>query len=363
MGFRSIRTYHFRNLAEATLDVDARDVFLIGENGQGKTNFLEAIYSLCYGGSFRSKSKERICREGENEFSLTGWLATETNEHRIVYKWQRGRRTLELDSRAISDRKELVHTMPCIVFGHEDIELVNGPPEMQRFFFDQSLTLHDPRYLDVLRRYRRILKSRNNALKEQQEDLLEVYDVQLAEHGIELQEKRAAAIGEFNETFGTCFSRVSGFAEPIDIVYHPSWGTGANQESVGETLIAQRDRDLRFGTTTSGPHRDRYRFIMGNRDFTETASTGQLRLLSLVLRVSQAVFFHAATERKPLLLLDDVLLELDQRRRERFLEILPEYEQAFFTFLPNEPYRRYLHRDARLYWVEAGSLSPMETEH
>jgi DNA replication and repair protein RecF len=252
--------------------------------------------------------------------------------------------------------------MPCIVFGHDDIDLVNGPPEMQRFFFDQSLTLYDPTYLDLLRRYRRVLKSRNSALKEERNDLFDLYDAQLAQYGTELVRKRASAVETFNQTFGECFRRVSGFTEPLHIVYAPSWTLSADTEDPShpryaeEQLIAQRDRDLRFGTTTSGPHRDRFRFILANREFTETASTGQLRLVSLVLRVSQAVFFHYATGRRPVLLLDDVLLELDQRRRERFLELLPNYEQAFFTFLPNEAYERYLHGEALVYWVEDGVI-------
>lgn len=361
MGFRSIRLYHFRNLADATVAVSGRDIFLVGENGQGKTNFLEAVYTLCYGASFRAKSDDKLCRQGESEHSLSGDLVTEAGEdHTILYKWQRGRRTIALDEQAIEDRKELVYTMPCIVFGHEDIELVNGPPEMQRFFFDQSLTLHDPTYLDTLRRYRRVLKSRNNALKEEREELLDVYDAQLADNGMELQDKRAAATERFNATFSAAFRRVSGFDHDLRIVYRPSWGnggSGADRAAAEETLIAQRNRDLRFGTTTSGPHRDRYRFLMAGRDFTETASTGQLRLLSLVLRVSQAVFFHEVTGRKPLLLLDDVLLELDQRRRERFLDALPAYEQAFFTFLPNEAYERYLHAGALVFSVVNGALS------
>jgi DNA replication and repair protein RecF len=358
MGYTSVGLYHFRNLQDDRIAVDARDVFLIGDNGQGKTNFLESIYMLSYGGSFRAKSDELICRNGEGEMSLRAVLQTEDAQHDIRYKWQNRRKHIELDGSAISDRKELVHIMPCIVFAHDDIDFVAGPPEMQRYFFDQSLSLYDPLYIDVLRRYRRILRARNDSLKESRTDLLEIYNRQLAQHGLELQRHREHAVDAFNDTFTAQFAEIAGLPYSLEIRYAPSWKHEQAVEDVEERLRRQRDQDLRFGTTTSGPQRDRFVFSADGQDFTLTASTGQLRLVSLVLRVAQAVFFHSAVGRRPLLLLDDVLLELDQTRRERFLQALPDYEQAFFTFLPNEQYKRYLHDDAMVYEVKDGVLTP-----
>jgi DNA replication and repair protein RecF len=124
-------------------------------------------------------------------------------------------------------------------------------------------------------------------------------------------------------------------------------------------LRARRDADAAFGTTLSGPHRDRYVFTRHGAEFARTASTGQRRLLALLLRAAEARLFSAMSGEKPVLLLDDVLLELDPEKRRRFLEILPDYDQAFFTFLPEEPYERYQKADAPalVYRVADGALT------
>ena len=122
-------------------------------------------------------------------------------------------------------------------------------------------------------------------------------------------------------------------------------------------LESKTDTDFILGTTTTGPHRDGFKYNLLNRDFAKIASTGQIRLISLVLRIAQSIFFFEKTKRKPLLLLDDVLLELDNKRRMKFLEFLPEYEQIFFTFLPGEHYNDYRMDDTLILNVKNGVIS------
>ncbi|MFP4484528.1 MAG: DNA replication/repair protein RecF [Spirochaetaceae bacterium] len=396
MGFRRIRHYNFRNLSNAQIDVDAPEVFLVGENGQGKTNLIESIYVLCYGTSFRTRRENEICRTGEDEVAVAGEASSSEGEvQRIKYVWQRGKKQIELNESPVRDRKELVELLPCIPFAHDDINFVQGPPEMQRFFFDQTLSLYDPYFIDVLRSYRRVLRQRNAVLKSQEFELLPVYDEHLAAHGIAVQERRAEASNRFSSTFSTLFSEVSGLPGTLEIVYRPSWrrptgapggksggrsGAGAfddpgvagnhvdwtaagntpTAEAVHNELERRREHDQYMRTTTSGPHRDRFLFLWGGEDFTRIASTGQVRLASLLLRVAQAQFFSVQTDRKAVLLLDDVLLELDPTRRARFLDVLPAYEQAFFTFLPDEHFTRFRKADTLLYRVENGSVMPYE---
>lgn len=390
MGFLSIRTYNFRNLADAEIACDAPEVFLVGENGQGKTNFLEAVYVLCYGGSFRVHRDEQLVRAGANQLLLQGSLRDEEGERQdLAYGWESarnsGKKSIRLNGKPVSDRKDLVSILPCIIFAHDDIEFVQGSPDRQRFFFDQTLSLYDPLFIDVLRRYRKVLRARNIALKEGRSDLLEVYDRQLAEAGVELLEKRTVATAAFNETFSDLFSAISGFAEPLHIEHRPSWRISAGSGAPGggaeapdapgaagsavpaavreaeAQLARRRDHDLYMKTTTSGPHRDRFVYRHEGRDFTQTASTGQLRLVSLILRVAQAQFFAARSGRRPVLLLDDVLLELDPTRRKRFLDTLPGYEQAFFTFLPDERFSDYRREHTLIYRVADGRIEPYGT--
>ena len=144
----------------------------------------------------------------------------------------------------------------------------------------------------------------------------------------------------------------------MSIAYHPSWKKTKTSEDALELLEGKRERDKILGTTTSGPHRDDIVFKYGENDFSQLASTGQMRLLSLILKVTQAIYYHEQSGKKPILLLDDVLLELDAQRKVAFLASLPEYEQAVFTFLPEENFLHYAKKDTLLYSVKGGYLGP-----
>ena len=353
MAFTSVRLYHFRNLEDATIETNARDLFLVGENGQGKTNFLEAIYFTCYGSSFRTRRDDTLIRHGESDLAVEAGFQRGGETQSIVIKQAGRKKTMELDGKPVSDRKEIVTNVPCIVFCHDDIGFVTGAPEMQRWFMNQTLSLVNRDYLSALRLYNRILRSRNAALKSGQIQVLDVLDQQLVEAGTPIIDRRRQMNSRFSEVLGKLFRSVFEGDTELRLTYRSSWRSDAQQDE----LRSRRDNDVRMATTTSGPHRDRFVYEFGDSLLTDTASTGQLRLVSLILRVAQAQFVRDATATLPVLLLDDVLLELDPRRRARFMEVLPEYEQAFFTFLPDEQYARFRGDSTLTYRVDGGKLN------
>jgi DNA replication and repair protein RecF len=366
--FGSLRTLGFRNLADAEVDTAGKDVFLVGENGQGKTNFLEAVYCCSYASSFRGVPDAEVVREGEQAYAVsarfTGSAAGDESAGRLYEQvrvtYERPKKTVYLDGKRLEDRSELLAVAPCIVFCHEDIEFVTGSLERRRWFFDQTLSLTDPDYLEDLRRYRKALKTRNTLLKTSTTGtsilpLLDALDPQLAFYGIKLMEKRREAAAGFSSTFSALYEQVADL-DKLGVWYAPSWKEMTLEET-GRWLAEHRERDMAAGLTLSGPHRDRYRFIRGASDFSGKASTGQRRLLALLLRVAQARRFSEIRGTYPVLLLDDVLLELDPEKRRKFLEALPAYEQAFFTFLPEEPYYRYRKSHAIVYHVSQGFFS------
>jgi DNA replication and repair protein RecF len=363
MILSSLRTVSFRNLADAEVDIGGKDVFLVGENGQGKTNFLEALYVCAYAASFRGVRDGVLARTGEKDFSAALTIR-DSFSAQVLIKYAGGKKTVHLDGKEVEDRKDILSVVPCIVFCHEDMEFVAGSPERRRWFFDQCLSLYDPVYLEDLRRYRRVLKSRNSVLKEYSGNyrsgdpgaLLEALDDQYILYGTKLMEKRENAARLFSEVFGPLYREVSGVAG-IEIRYVPSWKQ-EDAPAIAAFLREKRAVDLAAGLSLSGPHRDRYIFFRENAEFAGTASTGQRRLLALLLRVAQARRFSGITGRKPILLLDDVLLEMDGEKRRRFLALMPEYDQAFFTFLPEEPFERYRKPDTLVYHVQDGHIVP-----
>ena len=262
------------------------------------------------------------------------------------------------------------------------MEFVNGSPEKRRWFFDQTLSLYDPVYLDDFRRYRRVLKTRNTLLRDYSqnagkklsgslESVLDALDSQFALYGLKLMEKREKAVQEFSGVFSPLYKEVAGIGG-ISVRYIQSWkqqagardshGNDAESGSLSVDKIISRlkekqAQDAGAGLSLSGPHRDRYQFSHNGIDFTVKASTGQRRLLALLLRTAQACCFSKEKRQNPLLLLDDVLLEMDGEKRQRFISSLPPYDQAFYTFLPDEPYQRYKKDDTLIYYVNGGRLS------
>lgn len=370
MPLLSISYVNFRNIQNETIDLLSKEVFFVGENGQGKSNLLESVYYLAYGSSFRTHSDSEIIRSGENAFSLrTLFKRSEDNADSVFISLENAKTTTKKkivkNGKTLKDRKELINTMPCVLFCHEDLEFAVGEPERRRFFVDQCLSMYDMYYIDISRNYKKILKSRNFSLKQQQFSMLDVYDLQLSEYGLQIQKKRNDAVFKFNQIFAGLYERITGI-DNVTIRYSPSWksssGSIPNQADVLKILSEKREVDRVMQTTMSGPHRDKIRFVRNGTDFVPTASTGQRRLLAILLRIAQAIFYTQATEKKPILLMDDVLLELDPDKRQHVTSLLPEYDQLFCTFLPGEPYERYAKSTTKIYKIEKGGWSELQSK-
>ncbi len=358
MGFTSVKTFDFRNLKNQRIELNSKEIFLTGENGQGKSNFLEAIYILSYGSSFRTHQDSLLIKHNCKEMTLYGEYSKNKELTNSVSVNLSGKvKKIYYNGKAVKDRKDLIQNIPCIIFSHEDLSFVNGSPERKRWFLNQTISLYNSGYIDNLRNYRKILKLRNIEIKKGKKELLDVYNQQLATAGLRLQQSRDLTINDFNKTFSPLFRDISGLEEELFIEYLPAWKNCTTVDEIIDKLELKISTDFILGTTSSGPHRDGIKYNMQSRDFAKIASTGQLRLISLVLRVAQSIFFSEKTKQKPLLLLDDVLLELDNKRRMKFLKFLPEYEQIFFTFLPGEHYNEYKMDDTTILQVENGVVS------
>jgi DNA replication and repair protein RecF len=355
MGFCSLRFYNFRNIEDGTVDVDAPEVFLVGENGQGKTNLIEAVYLLSFGSSFRTRKDEHFLRHGQVEMALEGRFSSGGEESEILIACSGKQKEIRLDGKAVKDRREIIGRFPCIVFCHDDIGYITGTPDLKRFFFNQTLGLKDSLFLDTLRRYTRALKQRNAAIKNKNWSVAPLFDEELVKTGLEISLMRRELTEEFSVFFARLFKEISEVQTDVKIRYYPSWREEKYEAGL-EFLRSRREADSFFSTTTTGPHRDRFRFYFGDKEFPAAASTGQIRLASLILKTAQAEFFFSRSGRKPVLLLDDVLLEMDPGRRRRFISSFPPYEQAFFTFLPDEQFSAYRKRDTLIYRVCGGGF-------
>ena len=339
MRFKELKYYNFRNIDNSSINTDCRNVILEGINGQGKTNILESVYLLSYGSSFRTGNSKEIITFNKDRVHIVGIAVSDDGlERKVEYVNQGGKRRILLDGKEIRDRKELIYNFPSIVFSHDDINFVKGEPEYRRRFFDQTFSMYNPVYLDSLRRYKTILMQRNAAIKARQSSLLSLYDERLAKYGLEVSREREEGVRMFNEIFPSLYKEISQTEKELSIRYQPSWRDLKSEDEVVNYLESTRERDMNLLTTSSGIHRDRFTVYDENGPFSQSGSTGQIRLASLLFRLAEARFFIKMTGKKPVLLIDDVLLELDNVKRGNFLSLLNDYSQAFFTFLPDEKY-------------------------
>lgn len=354
MRFISFSIDNFRNISSASIPSDAEDIVFSGINGQGKTNMLEAVYVLCYGSSFRTNHLKEAIKKDTNSFSLKSTFIDDLGiKQSLSVSFDGNRRIISIDGKELKDRRDLIYSFPCIVFSHDDISFVKGEPSERRMFFDQMMSLYSPVFFDTLRSYKAILQQRNAAIKTGNLSLLDLYDERLALYGIDIIKARAEAVYEFNSFFPELFRSISGENMDVSVRYQPSWNM-ENTDEILSYLQSTHERDAAMMTTSSGPHRDRFTVVSDGVPFQNVGSTGQIRLASILFRIAEARYFTLKSGKKPVLLIDDVLLELDNEKRGRVLSSLPAYSQAFYTFLPRENYFSEKKENAIFYTVEKG---------
>ncbi len=343
MAFDSVIIKNFRNLKEQNISLSSREVHLIGQNGQGKTNFLELLYYLCYGSSFRIKNDKMLIAKDESKFSISGSFKYPDDiiKNCIEISYDGIQKKIRLNGKPVKDRKDILTILPCIVFCHNDIYFVNGNPERKRIYLDQCISLNNILYINDLRNYRKLLKERNFLLKQGKEDILPIYTEQLIEKGIILQKEREKVIHFIKKHFSSYFNTINNNENvmDLDIQYNPSWKSGDKKE-IYKAMENRRTKEFQYGMTLSGPHRDTFTILSGKKDFLNFASTGQLRIISLILRMLQAEYYKKNKDKRPIFLVDDVLLELDFKKRKAMMEVFPDYEQIFYTFLPGYAKKR-----------------------
>jgi len=355
---------HFRNLADQQVDLPAEGVAIVGENAQGKTNLLEAIYYLETFRSFRGSRDDRLVAFGEDFFRVVGDLKgpglEEGVEVAAAFQNRGKRKKITLDGQEPQRLADGLGRLAAVVFSPADVALVSDGPGARRRFLDIVLSLNVPGYLTALQRFRQILSQRNAALRDGRgRGTVEVWDEGLTESGARVMEDRLRWTEEWREEFSSYYRRISGSLEGR-LEYQPGVRLGESrtrEEIAGAfrvALMETRDREARLGNTVVGPQRDDLLLMVaegdGDRDLREFGSGGQRRTAALALRLVEAATIRTAREQEPIILMDDVFAELDPGRSERILSLMEEEEtgQILLT-VPKESDIR-LRRDSLPRW-------------
>lgn len=319
MRLRHLTLRHFRNIPLAELALRGRQQFLLGANGQGKTNLLEAAGYITALRSFRTTDARLLPAHGQAEAAIACEVEHEKfGETRLTITLRSDGRELWCDGEKINRIADYLGRFPTVVFTSQDLLLVRGTPAVRRRWLDLTLAAMDANYLRALQTYHRALAERNSLLKVgAAADELEAFEFALAPAGAELIARRTTGIAELGARLSARYAQIAEAAEPAAVVYRPNFPEHSG-DALRARLAAGRKRDLQFRTTLSGPHRDELELTVGGEPARDFASEGQQRSLVLALRLAQAEWFQAQSGVRPVLLADDVLGELDPARRRRF---------------------------------------------
>jgi len=316
---------HFRSYENCVLAPCEGVNVLLGDNGQGKTNVLEALYLCCTGRSHRTRQDRELISWGADFASVKAEAERRDGSHQVeIILPAMGRRKLKIAGQEASKSGELMGHITGVLFSPEDLRTVKDGPAERRRFVDMALSQIKPAYYYCLQRYARALKQRNEVLKLASVQpgvlaTLDSWDGQLAQAGAELMAMRREYIARLSKLAGETHREISDGKEQLEIRYVPSVTAGDDIPSNLEALFAARENDLRRMTTSVGAHRDDVLLTIAGRDVRAYGSQGQQRTAALAMRLSELDVMREAMGEWPMLMLDDVMSELDPSRRRQLV--------------------------------------------
>jgi len=323
----------YRNLARVELTPPPEGLVVIGDNGQGKTNLLEAIYYLQILRSARGARDQDLVRFGTDTFHISATVETDAlHEIGVGFDRPQKRKRVRLDGVVPEKLSDALGALPSVMFSPADVELIAGAPNSRRRFLDILLALSEPGYLAALQRYRGALARRNAALREAARSgrtssaSVAVWEPPLAEHGAVLWNARRVWVASVDNRFEQLCHDI-GESSRVRIRYASTLAPADQSVAItadvlGLALEEKRPLDLRRGLTHAGPHRDDLAITLDGRDLRTFGSAGQQRTAAIALRMLEAATFTERAGRAPLFLLDDPFAELDARRASRILDLL-----------------------------------------
>lgn len=335
MQIRSLELHDFRSYESAELTLGDGLTAIIGENGQGKTNLLEAISWIAGMGSFRGVPDDALIRMGADRAILRSTVVgVDGREQLIEAELPRvGRNRIQVNRQRLSRARDLLGVVQVTVFSPDDLELVKTGPSIRRRWIDDALVSRHAKHDAVRSDLERILKQRNALLRSAHGRLdgdaaftLDVWDAKLAAAGTAVRTAREALLAEMAPRLAAAYDAVARTAADVATTYEPSW-----DGDLAEALAASRDHDVRRGVSTIGPHRDEIVLSIGGAPARTHASQGEQRSLALALRLAADAVVREAGVAEPVLLLDDVFSELDPGRAEALLEALPGGQRLLTT--------------------------------
>lgn len=357
MYIQSLELKNYRNYDRLIIEFSSGTNILYGDNAQGKTNILEAVYLGATTKSHRGSKDKEIIRFGKNESHIRIHLMKQDIGHQIDMHLKKSRtKGAAIDRIPIKRSSDLLGFVPVIFFSPEDLSIIKNGPSERRKFLDIELSQLEKMYLHQLSSYNRVMAQRNNLLKQlvyQREllDTLDSWDLQLVKYGSEVIRYRRKFIEDLNEIIREIHKNLTGKKEKIVLKYDYS----VNYDEFLTVLQRKREIDLKYASTGAGPHRDDIEFLVNGIDIRRFGSQGQQRTAALSLKLAQIELVKRQTGETPILLLDDVLSELDSSRKNYLLDSIKDIQTLITCTGLEEFINSHLQID-KMFQVKSGKI-------
>ncbi len=328
MIIKSLELADFRNYDNLHIDFSEGTNILYGDNAQGKTNILEAIYLSATTKSHKGSKDKDIVNFNKEEAHIRTCLEKDGIDVRIDMHLRKNKtKGIAIDGQKIKKASELLGILNVVFFSPEDLSIIKNGPAERRRFVDMELCQLDQFYLYNLNHYNKIVNQRNKLLKDMYlnpslRETLNIWDSQLVSYGSKIIERRQLFVEQLNEIIYDIHKKLSGGKEELTIKYEPD----ILIEDYEKALFSSQDKDVKLKQTTVGPHRDDFSFMVGDIDIRKFGSQGQQRTAALSLKLSEIELVKKMTKDNPILLLDDVLSELDSNRQNYLLSTIGEIQ-------------------------------------
>lgn len=319
MYIKSLKLKNFRNYDEQKLEFCPQKNIIYGLNGQGKTNIIEALYFLNSGKSYRCTKEKEVIKFGEDYAKIEAEFYKNEIKNNALF-FISDKKSVKLNGVNIDRLSELIGNINIVIFTPDHLNLIKEGPSVRRSFLDSFISQIKKSYFKNLISYYKVLKQRNNILKSKNKSMLEtisVWNEKLAELSLSICEMRESIIEKLNEKINT----VTDGEEKLKIKYLPGIkGDYKNKENIIKQLEDGIERDIEYGMTMTGPHRDDFEIFLNGISIKKFGSQGQQRSCVLKLKLSECEIIKEKTGEMPPILLDDILSELDEERRHLFIE-------------------------------------------
>ena len=361
MYVESLALENYRNYAHLSVNLSPGINIFFGDNAQGKTNVLEALYMCATTKSHRGSRDREIIRFGEEEAHIRMLLSKEHVRHKIdVHLKKNKSKGIAIDGIPIRKSGELFGLVHMICFSPEDLAMIKNGPGERRRFLDLELCQLDKVYLHNISNYNKIVNQRNNLLKQigfdsALKDTLDIWDMQLVKYGNDVIKSREKFVKEINDLVKSIHTKLSGDREQLEIIYEPC----VKEQDFESELVRVRDRDLKFKCTNIGPHKDDMCFLINGMDVRKYGSQGQQRTAALSLKLAEIELVKQIIHDTPVLFLDDVLSELDSRRQNFLLDSIGNI-QTMITCTGLDEFINNRFSINKIFKVVNGTVSSME---